>query len=256
MPKEKTYKVKEIHYTIQGEGSNAGVPMVFVRFAGCNIWNGREEDREKSAHRGMCALWCDTDFRGTDGTNGGKYTLGELVEKIDEIGQFTSRWELKSYTHGTVRNRLRTVKGVVAFTGGEPLLQLDKDLVIALRERNIDVCIETNGTQDITAIVHTNGLKELKGRGNLWITVSPKPPAKISASIYINGVDEVKVVLDEENMNPRDYEDIPADVYYVQPLDDKDESKNRENLDKVLSYVMLRPKWRISSQNHKDWRLQ
>jgi 7-carboxy-7-deazaguanine synthase len=255
MTKQKKYKVKEIHYTIQGEGANAGLPMVFCRFAGCNIWSGREQDRAASANKGMCALWCDTDFRGTDGENGGKYTLDELIKKIDSVGRFNERWDEKYYTHGVVRNRLRTVKGVVAFTGGEPLLQLDRALVIALREDNIDVCIETNGTQDITALVHTNTVKEVRGRGNLWITVSPKPPAKIDSSIYINGVDEVKVVLDEENMRPKDYEDIPADCYYVQPLDEDDDDKNRGHLDKVLSYVMARPKWRISSQNHKDWKL-
>jgi 7-carboxy-7-deazaguanine synthase len=255
MSKEKTYKVKEIHYTIQGEGANAGLPMVFVRFTGCNIWTGREEDRERSAKNGMCALWCDTDFRGTDGKNGGTYTRRELIEKIDEIGKFSARWEQRYFTHGVVRNRLRTVKGVVAFTGGEPLLQVDKDLVADLRQENVDVCIETNGTQDITAIVGTSLYKELKGKGNLWITVSPKPPAEIHESVHIYGVDEIKVVLDKKNMDPKNYESIPADNYYVQPLDDQDPTKNRANLDQVLAYVMLFPNWRISSQNHKDWRL-
>lgn len=251
----KRYAVKEIHSTIQGEGGNAGLPMVFCRFAGCNIWSGREEDREKSAPNGMCALWCDTDFRGTDGVNGGKYTLDELVKKIDEIGQFTKRWEEKSYTHGVVKNRFRTIKGVVAFTGGEPLLQLDNELVAKLRLEGIDVCVETNGTRDISKIIETNTYASVKGKGDLWITVSPKPPAQVHDSLYICGVNEVKVVLDEENMDPKEYENIPADCYYVQPLDSKDETQNRANLDKVLAYVMLRPKWRISSQNHKDWRL-
>ena len=210
--------------------------------------------QKKSASKGMCALWCDTDFRGTDGQNGGKYTLQELVEKIDEIGSFESAWNRGSYTHGVSKNRLRTIKGVVTFTGGEPFLQLDKDLVRSLLENKIDVCVETNGTLDISAIkLSLEGLSKLSGK--LWITVSPKPPAPIHDSVYSLGVNEVKLVYDRDHVNPIDYENIPSDAYYLQPLDSGDSAYNQVLQAEVIDYVMHRPRWRVSAQNHKIWGL-
>ena len=112
-----SYSVKEMYYTLQGEGMQAGRSAVFCRFTGCNLWSGREQDREKSAHKGMCAMWCDTDFRGTDGENGGKYTAQELYDKVCELGGFLDRWSQGGYSVGVGHHgRIRAVKGVVLVT--------------------------------------------------------------------------------------------------------------------------------------------
>ena len=247
----KSYKIKEIHYTIQGEGANAGTPMVLIRFAGCNAWSGRDEDREKASAKAMCAMWCDTDFRGTDGNDGGTYTAQELLEKVYEITSWDKRWAIGAFSRGLLDSDLRTVKGVVLFTGGEPMLQVDEELVGLFLNERIDVAIETNGSQDISAIkrVSTNGVI-----GKLWITVSPKPPLALHASINEYGIDELKLVYDPDQVVPHDYSSVKAQHLFLQPLDDGDpESTDLQEL--VFDYVRKDPRWRVSTQTHKIWRL-
>ena len=264
---KKTYKIKEIHYTIQGEGANSGVPMFLTRLTGCNVWSGREEDRAKSAHKGMCAMWCDTDFKDMKGENGGKYTSKEFLEFLESTTYLT-HFSSSGISKGSVSGRGK--KGVVLFTGGEPLLQVDKELVYLLLKERFDVAIETNGSQDISAVIQARDWYNDGGgtSGVLWITVSPKPPMPIHESVYQHGVGEVKVVLDSEHIDPADYIDIPAEYYYIQPLDYSKmlEPKqgvsnpftpqfNRNSVIACSEYVMSNPRWRLSSQQHKEWLL-
>ena len=255
MKKQKTYKIKEIHYTLQGEGANAGLPMVLVRFTGCNVWNGREEDRDKHAHKGMCALWCDTDFKDMKGENGGKYTATELLEKVKELGSFQQRWDLGKFSVGVGgTGRLRTVKGIVLFTGGEPFLQVDQELAQTFLEDRIDVAIESNGSRDISPALEAYK-QSTKPSGLLWLTISPKPPMPLHQSVLDYGVNELKVVLDTKWMHPKDYDHVSAREYFVQPLDHKDDELNMRAMENVCEYVMENPKWRVSCQQHKLWRL-
>lgn len=150
------FYVKEIFLTLQGEGFHVGTVAVFCRFSGCNVWSGIEQHRERDARNGVCARWCDTDFRGQDGPNGGKFDAAHLVAKILEIA-------------GKCR--------VVVFTGGEPGLQMTDDLVKECHAAGLKVCVETNGSR-------------LLPSGIDWICLSPKPPMPVVEQRY----DEVKVV--------------------------------------------------------------
>lgn len=222
-----TFSVKEIFLTLQGEGAHTGKRAVFVRFTGCNIWSGREKDRERHASKGMCATWCDTDFVGTDGENGGRYSADELVEKIVNLSL--------------------SIPCLVVFTGGEPMLQVRPDLCRKLVDLDYFVCIETNGSKDLTR------LQSLQG---VWLTVSPKPPMKLHPSVY-QGVDEVKVVHGTTAIEGRDYleyEDIPAKFYFLQPLDSDIMGVDTEHQDittEILAGNSKRP-WRLSLQIHKE----
>src|ERR1700728_4476944 len=164
-----TYAVKEIFYTLQGEGANAGRPAVFCRFAGCNLWSGREQDRATAVCR-----FCDTNFMGTDGPGGGKFaTAQELADRI------VATWPAST---------IQRAKALVVCTGGEPLLQLDKFLVEELHRRNFEVAVETNGTQ-------------LPPSGVDWICVSPK----VGAELILKKGDELKLVFPQENSSPEQY---------------------------------------------------
>ena len=204
----KKYAVKEIFYTLQGEGAHAGRPAVFLRFSGCNLWSGREEDR----HKAICKF-CDTDFWGTDGQNGGKYHLQELAEKVNE------QWP-ENAGH----------KYVVC-TGGEPLLQLDSDLALALKAKGFEVAIETNGTIEVP--------KEID-----WICMSPKANTEI---IVQNG-DEIKVVYPQKGIDPGDFEEMDFANFFIQPMDSPEQE---DNILKAIKYCKQNPKWRISLQTHK-----
>jgi|13_taG_2_1085334.scaffolds.fasta_scaffold01153_2 organic radical activating enzyme len=240
----KKYKVKEIHErTVQGEGANAGLPITLVRFAGCNIWSGREQDREKAANKGMCALWCDTDFRGTDGNKGGSYSRAELVDAI--------KMSFDKPQPSVKGNSLS--KGAVMFTGGEPTLQLDYELLVELMEWDIDVLIETNGTQKIDFAYKAANAASLFGGGNLWVTISPKPPAPISEFFATHRFDELKLVYDKQNVDPQDYVDLYATHRYLQPLDSHDVEINCDNVKHTLLYVAENPLWRMGLQSHKIW---
>ena len=183
-----TYSVKEIFYTLQGEGARTGRPAVFCRFSGCNLWSGREEDRSRAVCR-----FCDTDFVGTTGECGGKYPTAEaLAERI------VSRWPADH-----PENRY------VVFTGGEPLLQLDEALIDAMHRAGFEIAIETNGTIAVPP-------------GIDWVCVSPKAGAKL----VVRQGDEIKVVIPQENQNLADYERLAFSHFYVQPMDGANRQQN------------------------------
>ncbi|HKA40481.1 MAG TPA: 7-carboxy-7-deazaguanine synthase [Burkholderiales bacterium] len=175
------YSVKEIFYTLQGEGANAGTPAVFLRFAGCNLWSGRERDRATAVCR-----FCDTDFVGTNGPGGGKFrTAGELAKAV------AAKWPARS-----------RARRFVVCTGGEPLLQLDRALVAALHEHGFRVAIETNGTL-------------MPPAGIDWICVSPKA----RAHLVLTRGDELKLVYPQAGAEPARYEGLAFDHFFLQPMD-------------------------------------
>ncbi|MGA4421797.1 7-carboxy-7-deazaguanine synthase [Ralstonia nicotianae] len=205
-----TYSVKEIFYTLQGEGRNAGRPAVFCRFAGCNLWSGREEDRSSA----ICKF-CDTDFVGTDGDGGGKFPTAEsLVDAIE------ARWSPVS------RDRR-----FVVLTGGEPLLQVDEDLVSALHERSFVIAVETNGT-----IAPPAGID--------WVCVSPKAGTKL----VIRSGQELKLVFPQDGLTPKEFTDLAFDNFYLQPLDD---CRRDGNTASAVEFCLAHPKWNLSIQTHK-----
>ena len=204
-----SFSVKEIYFTLQGEGFHTGKHAVFCRFSGCNLWSGLEKNREKA----ICNF-CDTDFVGTDGINGDKYQNAEsLAEKIDEI------WDKNS------NNKL------VVFTGGEPLLQLNEELIDLLHERKFKVAIETNGTI-------------LPPKNIDWICVSPKKGAEFN----LNYGNEIKLVYPQEGLDPEEFQDFDFDHFFIQPMDGKDLQKN---ILQSVSYCIENPLWRLSLQTHK-----
>ncbi|RZI42323.1 7-carboxy-7-deazaguanine synthase [Herbaspirillum sp. HC18] len=183
-----TYSVKEIFYTLQGEGTHAGRPAVFCRFSGCNLWTGRESDRASA----VCKF-CDTDFVGTDGERGGKYADGDaLAREIDSL------WPA-SYT----------ASKFVVFTGGEPLLQLDEALIASMHARGFEIAIETNGTIAVPPGVD-------------WICVSPK----VGAELLVGKGSELKVVVPQMNQRIEDYESLDFTHFYLQPMDGPDAERN------------------------------
>lgn len=204
------YKVKEIFYTLQGEGMHAGRPAVFCRFASCNLWTGREEDR----HRAVCQF-CDTDFVGTDGVNGGKFqTPRELVDQISAL------WPFEDSAHR-----------MVVCTGGEPLLQLDAALTSELHRRGFYVAVETNGTQPVPDGVD-------------WLCVSPKH----GAELVVSGGDELKLVYPQDGNHPADYEGLAFASYRLQPMDGANVADNTRA---AVDYCLRNPKWQLSLQTHK-----
>ncbi|AXT85123.1 7-carboxy-7-deazaguanine synthase [Aeromicrobium sp. A1-2] len=185
-----TYKVKEIFYTLQGEGSHAGRPAVFCRFSLCNLWTGHEKDR----HRAICQF-CDTDFVGTDGPGGGRFeTADDLADAVEQAWPSTER----DYR-------------MVVCTGGEPLLQLDEAAVGALHARGFYVAVETNGTQ-----VPPTGID--------WLCVSPK----VGADLVVTGGDEIKFVYPQGGVDPKDFESLAFANWRLQPMDNPESARNTE----------------------------
>jgi 7-carboxy-7-deazaguanine synthase (Cx14CxxC type) len=183
-----TYSVKEIFYTLQGEGANAGRPAVFCRFAGCNLWTGREQDRA-----GAVCTFCDTDFVGTDGDGGGKFKTADLL--ADAIAK---HWgDAPSHRF-------------VVLTGGEPLLQVDAALTAALHARGFTIAVETNGT-----VAPPPGLD--------WICVSPKADAQV----VIEAGDELKLVFPQEGVDPARFTGLAFTHFFLQPLDNLLQSTNQ-----------------------------
>jgi 7-carboxy-7-deazaguanine synthase len=176
-----TYSVKEIFYTLQGEGAHAGRPAVFCRFAGCNLWTGRESDRASA----VCQF-CDTDFVGTNGEGGGKFADGAVLAHA-----INGLWP-QSYT----------ASKYVVFTGGEPLLQLDAALIDAMHAAGFEIAIETNGTLPVPAGVD-------------WICVSPK----MGSQLVVQRGSEIKVVIPQAGQSLADYENLAFDHFFVQPMD-------------------------------------
>jgi 7-carboxy-7-deazaguanine synthase len=203
------FVVKEIFKTLQGEGAQAGRAAVFCRFAGCNLWSGREEDRSTAVCR-----FCDTDFVGNDGPGGGRFpTAASLADAIarawgkDCDGRF------------------------VVFTGGEPLLQLDSELIDAVRSRGFFTAIETNGTLEAPAALD-------------WICVSPKA----GTSIRQTAGQELKLVFPQAGVSPEQFERLDFKNFFLQPMDGPEVARNTEL---AIQYCLAHPKWRISLQTHK-----
>jgi 7-carboxy-7-deazaguanine synthase (Cx14CxxC type) len=205
------YTVKEIFYTLQGEGAQAGRAAVFCRFAGCNLWSGREEDRPEAKCR-----FCDTDFVGVDGAGGGRFeTAEELAGTIEQT------WPADS----TLGRRF------VVCTGGEPLLQMDAELIAALHGRDFEIAVETNGT-----IAAPEGVD--------WLCVSPKAGAEL---VQRSG-DELKLVFPQLGVDPAEFDALPFRHFFVQPMD----GPSREAFTELaLRYCLEHPQWRLSLQTHK-----
>jgi 7-carboxy-7-deazaguanine synthase len=213
-----TYAVKEIFYTLQGEGANVGRPAVFLRFSGCNLWSGLDRDRE--AGPGGCSRWCDTHFVGTDGSGGGKFrSAQELASTV------VSHWPHSS-KQGTP---------FVVCTGGEPLLQLDEALVSAFKVAGWSVAVETNGTLEPPS-------------RDLWLTVSPKA----HSTLKIRRGNELKLVFPQPKAEPERFEDLDFDHFFLQPMDGPDAA---ENTARALQYCLAHPQWRLSLQTHKILRI-
>ncbi len=205
-----TYSVKEIFYTLQGEGAQAGRPAVFCRFAGCNLWSGREEDRVSATCR-----FCDTDFVGTDGVNGGKFAAADaLAATID------AQWPAD-----------RPLRKYVVFTGGEPLLQLDAALLSAMHARGFEVAIETNGTLPVP-------------EGVDWVCVSPKQ----GAPLVVGRGDELKVVVPQDGQDLAAFERLDFTHFFLQPMDGPDKVRNTQL---AIAACKANPVWRLSIQTHK-----
>ncbi|MFH0301889.1 7-carboxy-7-deazaguanine synthase [Bradyrhizobium sp. 31Argb] len=204
-----SYAVKEIFLTLQGEGAHAGRASVFCRFAGCNLWSGREQDRASAT-----CQFCDTDFVGTDGTLGGRYASAAALADI--IG---AQW--------TGDN----VGRYVVLTGGEPLLQVDTELIDALHARGFAIGVETNGT-----ITPPDGLD--------WVCVSPKA----GAELVVRKGNELKLVYPQQDAAPERFVDLDFERFSLQPMDGPDVIQNTA---RAVEYCLQHPKWRLSVQTHK-----
>jgi 7-carboxy-7-deazaguanine synthase len=207
-----SYAVKEIYYTLQGEGAQTGRPAIFCRFAGCNLWSGREEDRQQA----ICQF-CDTDFVGTDGPGGGKFTTAtELASAV------ANKWP--DSTSARVRR-------MVVCTGGEPLLQVDEKLIRAFQGNAFEVAIETNGTKPPPLCID-------------WICVSPKAGSELR---LVSG-DELKLIFPQSGAEPELFEKLNFRYFFLQPMDGP---AREENTRLAVQYCLKHPQWRLSLQTHK-----
>lgn len=205
-----SYKVKEIFYTLQGEGTHAGRPAVFCRFASCNLWTGRESDRASAT-----CQFCDTDFVGTDGDGGGKFPSA-----IDLAVAIESKWPTGDRDHR-----------MVVFTGGEPLLQLDREAIDALKAMNFYVAVETNGT-----INPPDGID--------WLCVSPK----LGAPLVATRGEELKLVYPQVGGTPEQFLGLDFEFFRIQPMDGPDLARNTAL---SVDYCLRHPRWLLSVQTHK-----
>lgn len=208
-----TYSVKEIYLTVQGEGVQTGMPAVFLRFAGCNLWSGLERDRAKAVCR-----FCDTDFVGIDGLGGGKFRTADELAKT-AIGHWPGGGQ-----------------PWVICTGGEPLLQLDAKLINALHDAGFKVAVETNGT--------------IKAPENIdWICVSPKADTEL---IQTSG-HELKLVFPQTENKPENFDHLAFEYFSLQPRDDSymGDTKKTAHMKAAFEYCIRNPKWRLSVQTHK-----
>ena len=206
-----TYAVKEIYFTRQGEGAQTGRPAVFLRFAGCNLWTGREADRATAR-----CNFCDTDFVGTDGPGGGKF------ESADELAAAVARVHAEAWAPDGP---------FVVCTGGEPLLQLDDAAVAALHAAGFEVAVETNGTQQPPA-------------GLDWITMSPKA----GVPFVLTRGDELKLIHPQPGMDPAQFTGFGFKHFFLQPMDGPDLD---QNTDLAMRYCREHPPWQLSIQTHK-----
>ncbi|MDH3586225.1 MAG: 7-carboxy-7-deazaguanine synthase [Gammaproteobacteria bacterium] len=208
-----TYTVREIYYTLQGEGARTGRPAVFLRFAGCNLWTGREQHRAEAVCR-----FCDTEFVGTGGPGGGKFPTASALADAVAVAWPVSESHRDQY---------------VVCTGGEPLLQLDEALIDALHGAGFEVGVETNGT-----IAAPPGID--------WLCVSPKG----SAPLEQTSGNELKLVYPqaEDVAQPEEFESLEFNDFYLQPLDDADRDANTRA---TIDYCLAHPRWKLSLQTHK-----
>ncbi|HEX9605802.1 MAG TPA: 7-carboxy-7-deazaguanine synthase [Gemmatimonadaceae bacterium] len=225
-----TYTVKEIFYTLQGEGAQSGRAAVFCRFSGCNLWSGREEDRS----RAVCQF-CDTDFVGT-GPDGGKFkSANELADAIDRCwageGRDASEGVSSPRSAGLSNGSIGLPKKYVVCTGGEPLLQVDEDLISALHQRGFEVAVETNGTRPAPLSLD-------------WVCVSPKAGAPL---VQTTG-SELKLVYPQDNAPPEKFEQLDFRHFFLQPMDGPHTARNTEL---AIEYCLRHPRWRLSIQTHK-----
>lgn len=210
-----SYTVKEIFYTLQGEGANAGRPAVFLRFSGCNLWSGMERDRSRGP--GGCSRWCDTEFVGTDGPGGGKFRSSE-----DLIDAVVRHWPAM---------RGGAVAPFAVCTGGEPLLQVDEALLEGFQQKGWSVAIETNGTL-------------ARPQGRAWLTVSPKS----GSALRLREGDELKLVYPQIGAEPERFESLSFRHFFLQPLDGPDKARYTQE---AVEYCLRHPQWRLSLQTHK-----
>ena len=209
---DESYKIKEIYYTLQGEGAQAGRPAVLCRFSGCNLWSGREAD-----HAGAICRFCDTDFAGMDGPGGRQFASAlELAKTVAE-----------TWPHPPSER----VRPFAVCTGGEPLLQLDGALVAALHGFGFEVAVETNGTRPPPEDID-------------WICVSPKA----GAALALRRGDELKLVFPQEGAEPARYERLDFRHFFLQPMDGPDRDRNTQL---ALRYCLDHPQWRLSLQTQK-----
>lgn len=206
-----SYQVKEIFYTLQGEGANTGRAAVLCRFSGCNLWTGREADRA----RAVCQF-CDTDFAGTDGPNGGAFaTAAELAQAV------AAQWP----------ENQAGVSRLVVCTGGEPLLQLDEAAVQAFHAQGFTVAVETNGTKPAPP-------------GLDWLCVSPKA----GGELVLRSGHELKLVFPQAGITPQDFATLDFQHFFLQPMDGHERERNTQL---ALRYCLEHPQWRLSLQTHK-----
>ena len=209
-----SYLVKEIYYTLQGEGGQNGRAAVFCRFAGCNLWTGLEADRTTA----VCQF-CDTDFAGTDGPGGGEFSsAAELADAISRA------WP-------TTATSAPTIKPLVVCTGGEPFLQMDAPLVDALHACGFEVAVETNGT-----LAAPPGID--------WLCVSPKA----NVVLRLTSGDELKLIYPQPGAEPENYDHLPFRQFFLQPMDGPDLERNTRM---AVEYCLQHPQWRLSLQTHK-----
>lgn len=219
----KGFAIKEIVLTRQGEGFYTGRRAVFLRFSGCNLWSGKEADRPTAT----CSF-CDTDFVGTNGPNGGRYgSAKELAQRCMEI------WQGHSTLSDPLSEHPLDDLPFIVCTGGEPLLQLNEELVKALKQQGFTVAVETNGTRRCPAGVD-------------WICVSPKALGEL---VQKTG-DELKLVYPQLTIRPNDLEHLRFTYYYLQPMDGPQQEENRVL---ALEYIAEHPNWKLSEQFHKLW---
>ena len=202
------YSIKEIYFTQQGEGYHTGRDAIFLRFTGCNLWTGYEKDRNSA----ICD-WCDTNFVGNDGVNGGKYYASEVVNVLNNL------WPK------------HVNDPFLVFTGGEPLLQIDNILISKIHQAGFEIALETNGTK-------------LPPDGIDWVCVSPKA----KADFILKEGDELKIVYPQDTLDPLQYEDLNFNHFFIQPMDGPNQ-KNNINLAKT--FIAKNPKWKLSLQTHK-----
>jgi 7-carboxy-7-deazaguanine synthase len=204
------YRINDLFYTLQGEGTHTGRPAVFLRFTGCNLWTGREEDRHKAA-----CTFCDTDFTTVAATYD---TAAALATAVDNL------WPAQEFSY-------RGSRRFVVLTGGEPTIQVDRGLVLALHNKGFYVAIETNGTRDVCAPVD-------------WICLSPKAGTHLRQ----RKADEVKLVYPQPELQPEQVEWIQAKSFRLQPMDGPDLDVNTKA---AIEYCLSNPRWSLSLQTHK-----